>query len=612
MVIPIEEFTDAQFILAVLERHTVGSPFAYRSYSTVIETADNDDQATQAAYDTARQGDIIVNNDGTYTYKFNTALPNDYDRSATHQLGGQFRYVSTGENVTYRANIAFAFRPDGQPVTETREIVTTESCNQCHTRLSIHGDIRHNVQLCILCHNPGSSDAETGNALNFPELIHKIHRGAELPSFVIDAEPYQISGYNDYLYDYSTVHFPQDVRNCSVCHEDAPQGSLHETAPTKEACAACHDRTWFGASGETPASFTNHIGGLQNDNSLCALCHSTEGYGPAPVDIVHMLPTDSDDAPGLDLLVTDVSTFAGSTDIGVTITFSAMNGDGSPLLTLDDMNILAATIAYPAPEYETYVCETIASAIGGPDGVLVNLNDGSYDYTFVAEIPIGSTDTFAVAMEGSRNFTFQGDTYSQGTAGNGQLLFTLNASVPVNRRTVVDEAKCALCHEEVRMHRELRTGVNFCVMCHNPNNTDEAQRPAEEMPPVTVNFKDMIHRIHTGENLEQDYTVYGYGGTAHEFNHIRFPGERQECSICHIDGTTSVPLPSETISTVVTEANVVISEVLPTRAACTACHDSLSTNAHALAMTPGGIESCAVCHSESGFLSVSNVHALEP
>lgn len=612
MMIPLSEFSDVRFILAVLERHKVGSPFAYRSYSTQIEMAEGMDDAVQAAYDTARQSDLVENPDGTYTYKFNTVLPLGYDRTATHQLGGQLRYVPTGEDTTYRANIAFTFRPDGLPVTEIREMVTTESCNKCHTRLSFHGNIRREVQLCILCHNPGTSDAETGNSLDFPELIHKIHRGADLPSFVIDEEPYQISGFRNSVHDYSTVHFPQDVRNCSVCHGDAPQGMQHETAPTLEACAACHDRTWFGEIDETPASFTNHIGGVQNDNSLCALCHSPEGNGVSLVSTAHILPTESDDAPGLELLVTEVSSFVGDTDTGVTITFSAMNGDGSPILTLDDMNILAATIAYPAPEYETYVRETIASAFGGPEGILVNNNDGTYDYTFASEIPSGSEETFAVAMEGRCNFEFRGGTHTQGTGSNGQLLFTLDESIPIDRRTVVDEVKCNVCHNEIRFHGELRTGVNYCVMCHNPNTTDEARRPAEEMPPVTVNFKDMIHRIHSGEDLNDEYTVYGFGNVAHDFTHVRFSGERQECTICHTEGTQTVPLPDEALSTIVTEDEALISEVLPNRAACTSCHDTPEANSHSLVQTAGDVESCAVCHSESDEYSVSNSHILEP
>jgi OmcA/MtrC family decaheme c-type cytochrome len=134
------------------------------------------------------------------------------------------------------------------------------------------------------------------------------------------------------------------------------------------------------------------------------------------------------------------------------------------------------------------------------------------------------------------------------------------------------------------------------------------------MPPVSVNFKDMIHKIHSGENLEQDYTVYGFGETAHDFTEIRFPGERQECSICHEDDTTSIPLPDEAISTLVTQDNgmTVISEMLPTRAACISCHDSISADSHALGQTVNNVETCSVCHSDNDDLSVALIHALSP
>lgn len=607
--IPLNAFNDARFILAVLERTSVGAAFQYRSYSTQIETAPGDIEATQASYDSARQADIIVNDNGTFTYKFDTVLPAGYDPSATHQLGGQLRYVSGTDGKTYRANIAFTFRPDGLPVTRTREIVTTQSCNQCHTRLSVHGDMRREVQLCILCHSSQTIDAETGNNLQFAEMIHKIHRGADLPSFAIDAEPYQISGFGNSIHDYSTVHYPQDVRNCSSCHEDASQGSFHETAPTLEGCMSCHDRTWFGAIDETPTSFTNHLGGEHADNSLCALCHSPEGNGVSLVSTAHVLPTESSDAPGLDLVVTSVNTFAGISDTGVTVTFSAENGDGSPVTSLAALNSVAATIAYPATDYETYVREGIAPTTSG---ILVNNGRGSYSYTFAAELPTGSTDTFAVAMEGRRNFTFRGQTLRQGTAGNGLLFFTLDASPPLERRAVINDAKCSTCHQEIRMHGESRTGIEYCIMCHNPNTTDEGRRPLAQMPPVSVNFKDMIHKIHSGEDLTQDYTVYGFGGVAHDFNEVRFPGLRQDCSICHEEDTMNIPLPDEALSTIVTQSNVLLSEILPTRAACTSCHDTTSANSHALGQTFGGVESCAVCHSESDDDAVSLVHALSP
>lgn len=618
--IPLSEMIDIRFVLAVLERLSVGSPFEYRSYSTEIEDPDGipstGDEATQAAYDPARLGGVTVNADGSFSYKFATAVPAGIDRTATHQLGGQFTRFSEAGQVTYRANLAMPFRLDGIPVTEIRDIVSTQACNNCHTRLSAHGDARREVQLCILCHSSQTVDAETGNLLHFAEMIHKIHRAADLDSFLQDGVPYQISGFNDTLFDYSTIQYPQEIQNCISCHAGASNAEVFEDAPTFRGCVSCHDRVWHGPVEDLPAGYFLHPGGVRLDTRECALCHSPDGNGEAPVDIRHAIPTESGDAPGLALNVTDVFTFPGVVGTALQIAFTAEDGVGAPITDLSILETVAATVAYPVPEYRNFVREAISSASGGPDGMLVNNGDGSFFYTFLAEFPSGSPDTFSVAMEGRREFTFRGRLFDQGSSTNGQTLFTLNASPPLDRRRVVDEAKCNVCHRETRAHEALRAGVEFCVMCHNPNATDEARRPPADLPPVTVNFKDMIHRIHTGEDLAQGYTVFGLGGTPNDFTEVRFGGDLRDCFSCHVEDTTSIPLPSEAISTFITQdgGTTFISETLPARAACTSCHDDAVADSHALSHTDliNHVEACADCHSDTDDLSVMNSHLIDP
>jgi OmcA/MtrC family decaheme c-type cytochrome len=616
--VALSELTDARFILAHLVAAPAGSTARYLSYIDRIEdpdgTPDSGDEALQANYDAARLNGLTQAADGTFTYKFEMALPVDYERGATHQIGGQFRRLSVIDGETYRENVAEAFRPDGRTVTETREIVTTETCNSCHTRLSMHGNIRREVQLCILCHNAGTTDAQSGNTVDMAEMIHKIHRGADLPS-VEAGDPYQIFGFRNSLHDYSTVHYPQEVENCTSCHVDAPQADIYLTSPTIEGCASCHDRTWFNNIDQTPEGYTNHVGGMHADNRLCAQCHTPTAPGASPIYEAHLLPSDSESAPGLALDIANVTTAAKGEGTSLTIDFTAVDGAGNPYTDLSEIDILAATVAYPVPEYQTNTRETIQSSFGGPDGTVVSNGGGSYSYTFASGLPTGSLDTFAVALEGRVPFIFRGEEHEQGTATNGLTYFTLDGSDPVDRRSIVDETSCNVCHEEVRMHGELRTGVNFCVMCHNPNNSDIARRPAEAMPPETINFKDMIHLIHTGEELTSDYTVYGFGGVAHDFTHVRFPGARQECNICHVDGATELPLSTDALSTVVfDEGGAIVSEVLPERSSCTSCHDDTLTGVHAaLATEPNtNIESCAVCHGPGAEFAVSTVHHLNP
>ena len=97
---------------------------------------------------------------------------------------------------------------------------------------------------------------------------------------------------NDDLGLFNEVKFPQDIRNCTKCH-DGSANAVHKTAdgdnwknvPSRLACGACHDGINFAtgkgitladaaliALGKTPSG-VGHIGGAKADDSQCALCH---------------------------------------------------------------------------------------------------------------------------------------------------------------------------------------------------------------------------------------------------------------------------------------------------------------------------------------------------
>lgn len=614
--IAFSELTDARLILDYLDEPAWGDTAHYVSYTTSIEDPDrvpnSGDEAVQAGFDSARLKGFTYGGDGTFIYKFASALPADYDPSRSHQLAGQFRrrFVVDGEE--YKFNLIYPFIPDGSKAdVERREIVSTSACNQCHTRLSVHGDIRREVQLCIMCHTPQSTDAQTGNSLDFAYLIHKVHMGANLPS-VEQGEPFQIVGFGGSTSDFSTVEFPQDIRNCQVCHKDAPQSDIHLNNPTIAGCASCHDRTWFGNPVQIPEGFERHVGGQQVDNSLCQLCHKPQGPAPAPIVEAHIIPTESDEAPGLAFTVLGVEPTLVEGGVSVAVTFEATDKNGDRYEDLSVLGSAGMTIAYPVPEYETNVRESIVGS--SVPGSMVHNADGTHTYTFLALFP-ETSDTFAVAMDGRTAFTFREVTYNQGTSSNGRMVFTVDGSEASERRSVVATENCNVCHKDLRAHGESRTGVDLCVMCHHVNATDAARRPTGAGDPETINFKVLIHKIHSGENLEEPYTVYGFGNTPHDFNEIRFPGQTRQCSICHVEGSVDLPLADETLPTVVRDrTGDVVSSKLPTRAACTACHDGPLIDTHAMLMSDlnNGVESCAVCHGPDEAFSANVYHTLKP
>jgi OmcA/MtrC family decaheme c-type cytochrome len=160
--------------------------------------------------------------------------------------------------------------PDGSAVTTVRDVVRTETCNKCHLDMGFHGGSRKSVEVCILCHQPQTTDPDTGNTVDMTVMIHKVHMGLHLPS-VVAGTPYRIIGNSQNVHDYSTVGFPDNPNNCATCHDGkGAQSAIYSTAPSRRACGACHDDVNF-ASGE------KHLNLPQVSDNLCANCHLPEG-----------------------------------------------------------------------------------------------------------------------------------------------------------------------------------------------------------------------------------------------------------------------------------------------------------------------------------------------
>ena len=167
----------------------------------------------------------------------------------------------------FDANLA-ASNLCGSPTTLTRDIVQTAICNTCHgattdTKLAIHGGGRTDVEYCVTCHNPGTTDANSGNSVDMTVLVHKIHAGSSL------ANGYKIWGFRNSLHDYSTVNFTKDLDNCTVCHTGGGTDEANwANVPTREACGSCHDDVNFDTG-------LNHANGIVPGpgNDFCIQCH---------------------------------------------------------------------------------------------------------------------------------------------------------------------------------------------------------------------------------------------------------------------------------------------------------------------------------------------------
>jgi OmcA/MtrC family decaheme c-type cytochrome len=264
--------------------------------------------------------------------------------------------VTTAVPMVNTFNIGYDFVPNGGAVTTTRDIVEKASCTECHQGRGI-GHVtsnsgittnpangvpagafigRNDPRLCVTCHTDqtkygfanvvettGLSPALTTSyyrtttgeaAFTYPRMIHQTHMGAMNP--VVSGSGLVKTGYNlnghcnspgqlgynaakppsNQAQCYNQLQYPQDVRNCTKCH-DGSASAVNKTTdgdnwmnvPSRLACGSCHDGINFvtgagitlldrdvdvKAKAAIGTHASGHQGGAQADDHLCITCHT--------------------------------------------------------------------------------------------------------------------------------------------------------------------------------------------------------------------------------------------------------------------------------------------------------------------------------------------------
>lgn len=629
-----EGAVSTSFVLAWLDTDLRGDPLQYRAYTTRVQTSSVTGQsAIQASADSGGTFTELGVAQGTYLYTLKTPIVVSRP-DATHTVGA---YASrTFQGKRYVANALFHFVPSGGPPPALRQVATTEACNGCHQPLSAHGGARRELGLCILCHTDQTTDPDTGNSVDLKVMAHKIHMGRDLPS-VRAGIPYQVIGFQQQVADFSTVAFPQDVRRCETCHTGA-QARFWKERPGLAACGSCHDRTSFA---EVPApGSTLHRGGSASDDNLCVICHPPQG-GLAGVATVHLSPQLDPASPRLTLSLQEINQVAPG--LAPSLTFRVeVNGQPRDILS-QPLQRLAVTVAGPTSDYATARTVVVqgTGAVGTLTAVSAPAGVFRFDFPLTAAIDATATGTYAFALEGYLQPA--GPSGPRFAAFNPVQYVRVTDAVSLPRRAVVTVQACDRCHFQLQAHGGTRQNPEQCVMCHNANKVNDERVAAVEGTTVvaqSVQFKVLIHKIHTGEDLSQKpYVLGGFPaptrtaplGTPIDFGEVRFPGDRRVCVTCHLPGTFTVPLPQGLLPTVQqvlscteppsadedlfcdTRTVAQVSLTPPETAACTGCHDAPAVAAHGTTMTSStGAESCAACHGAGRELDVVQVHQPEP
>lgn len=412
---------------------------------------------------------------GSFRYTFANALPSTglfpYVPTETMRVGAWLN----GAPVSDRSVATWDFVPAGG-TPQVRDTVLDANCNTCHGRLVAHG-VRHEVRLCLTCHTVQNADPDTvdpaamagatpatnPNPLDLGRLIHRIHRGKNLPTLYLASsntmpapplnanslmplpffpgrntpllgQRYSIIGYrstelvigkvvsrtdNDQPAKLVAegIGYPRDLRDCAACHAGAPQADEQASAISRRTCGSCHADVWYGAGSTDPVHFA-HLGGPQADDTDCVKCHLSPG-GSAPFKLyadtrdVHVPPHQHPnyDQPQLD--VVQVQNLAPGK--APTVIFKAYDQGGtvSPLNSNTYAGLspvprafsrVAITISGPTTDYVTGNFASSSTLPATESVPLTSAADGNgqFSYTFGNVLAPTASGTWAVAMEARR------------------------------------------------------------------------------------------------------------------------------------------------------------------------------------------------------------------
>jgi OmcA/MtrC family decaheme c-type cytochrome len=308
-------------------------------------------------------GQLLERGGGAFTYIFERTV--QVDATATVRVG-LFLAATAGTALT---SATLDFRTDGGAV-QSRETVLAERCNGCHGVVRAHGGVRTGPSLCVTCHTwqhadpdtmdpaamagAGATKATNPNPLEFGRLVHRLHRGRNLPTLylastsapavaldpppatiaspfvpgrnalaatVVPPPKFSIVGEQGREHTFGRVAtrtdngqpartmalgvaFPRDYRSCEACHAGARDGAAVTTEISRRSCQGCHPDVWFGADAPD-ATHLAHPGGPQDTDAGCGACHLATGATPyAPIAAVHAVPytTARVDAPVLEIV----------------------------------------------------------------------------------------------------------------------------------------------------------------------------------------------------------------------------------------------------------------------------------------------------------------------
>ncbi|MFN7588731.1 MAG: multiheme c-type cytochrome [Planctomycetota bacterium] len=362
---------------------------------------------------------------------------------------------------------------------------------------------------------------------------------------------------------------------------------------------------------------------------------------------------------------------AGRAQVGerLSVDFTVATSDGRPL-ELSTMARGAIMVSGPTNNYQRVIASqadlltrarkralgafTYDFEVAIPSTYLAPLNDTTSlsEGELTGQPLLGGT--YTVGIEIRKDYTVDGVLYRD--PGNTTKDFLIGSATTLEPREVVTLANCNQCHTELKAHGDNRNNIANCLLCHTSGAEDRnTASVAGGTPGVAIDFKVMIHKIHSGKHLPsvlgvatnpdgtrnyaaapQPYELIGFGNEVADFSDVTWPAwpsfyspmprdvgfttlsstnqskenlMRQgpaECNKCHGDPDGAGPLPAPA------QGDLIYTQ--PTIAACASCHDDwnpefpYTANLQTMPIQRDNA-ACKDCHRPSGTaLDVLDAH----
>jgi OmcA/MtrC family decaheme c-type cytochrome len=225
---------------------------------------------------TACGGTATDNGNGTYTVTSPVPVPAGLVGSLSAGIEGHPWVDINGDGLPGRSErIAVTSGVgyqgiDGATTVPRRNAVAIEKCDDCHNRLSLHGNNRTDEpEVCVHCHNPNATDInrrvpvctdEIGTddvEIDFKRMIHRIHASD------YTGVPYEVCGFSGA--DILNVVYPGHLNNCEGCHVT---DGYFPVDPAKVLGTTV-------STGADPVSPTDDVV-ISPNASVCSSCHVSD------------------------------------------------------------------------------------------------------------------------------------------------------------------------------------------------------------------------------------------------------------------------------------------------------------------------------------------------